>query len=53
MTEANTEGLWCVAANNEYGDVDKAGLTNVGANVTITLNDTGLDANGVFVKKAN
>ncbi len=51
MTETNKEGLWCVAANNEYGDFDKAGLTPVGAEVTITINDNTLDANGVFVKK--
>lgn len=51
MTETNTEGLWCVAATNEYGDVNQAGLTAVGAEVTITVNDTALDANGVFIKK--
>jgi len=50
MTETNTEGLWCVAAYNEYGDVDKAGLTAVEAAVTITVNDNGLDQNGIFVK---
>jgi len=51
MTETNNEGLWCVAATNEYGDVDKDGLTAVGAEVTIIINDSSLDTNGVFVKK--
>ncbi len=51
MNQNNTEGLWCVAATNEYGDVDKAGLTPVTAKVTVTLNDTSLDSTGVFVKE--
>ena len=51
MTETNGEGLWCVAATNEYGDVDKAGLTAVTADVTVNLNDASLDASGIFVKK--
>ena len=51
MTETNSEGLWCVAASNEYGDVDKAGLTAVTASVTISINDATLDKDGVFIKK--
>lgn len=51
MTETNSEGLWCAVATNEYGDVDKAGLTPVTATVTVTMNDASLDANGLFVKE--
>lgn len=51
MTQTNTEGLWCVVASNEYGDVDKAGLTAVSAAVSVTVNDTALNVSGVFVKE--
>ncbi len=56
FTATNTEGLWCVAAYNEYGDADNnvlttADLTPVKAEVTITVNDKGLNKNGIFIKK--
>ena len=52
MTQTNTEGVWCVAAGNEYGyeDKSKAELT-AAAGITVTVNDNTLDTNGVFVKK--
>ena len=47
MTATNTEDLWCAIGMEEYGDVDKAGLTAATGKVTVTLNDKGLDAEGV------
>ena len=49
MTQTNTEGLWCAVGTEEYGDVDKAGLTAANGTITVTLNDTGLDSNGIYV----
>ena len=55
-TATNAEGLWCVAAYNEYGDTDNNVLTTndltaVQADVTITVNDNSLDTNGIFIKR--
>ena len=48
MTATNNEGLWMAIGIEEYGDVDKAGLTAASGKITVTLNDTGLDASGVY-----
>ena len=50
MTQTNSEGIWCAIGVEEYGDVDMAGLTLTNT-VTVTLNDTGLDAAGVYGEK--
>ncbi len=44
----NTDGLWCAIGVEEYGDVTKENLTAASAKVTVTLNDTGLSASGVY-----
>ena len=50
MTQTNTEGIWCAIGVEEYGDVDKAGLTLTN-NVPVVINDTGLNAAGVYGAK--
>lgn len=47
MTPANTDGLWCVIGTSEYeaNGVMPAAPT---AQVTVTLNDAGLDPAGVY-----
>lgn len=47
VTAQNDEGLWCAIGIEEYGDVDKDGLTAATGKVSVTLNDTGLDASGL------
>lgn len=47
MTAANTDGLWCVIGADEYETNGVMPGDATGA-VTVTLNDAGLDASGVY-----
>ncbi len=47
MTAANTDGYWCVIGTDEYeknGELPSAAT----GSVTVTLNDAGLNADGIF-----
>ena len=47
MTPANTDGLWCVIGTSEY-EANGVMTTAPTAQVTVTLNDAGLDPAGVY-----
>ena len=47
MVETNTDGLWCAIGTSEY-EANGTMPTAASATVTVTLNDTGLDVNGVY-----
>ena len=47
MTPANTDGLWCVIGTSEY-EANGVMPTAPTAQVTVTLNDAGLDPAGVY-----
>lgn len=47
MTPANTDGLWCAIGASEY-ETNGTMPTAPTGKVTVTLNDTGLDAEGVY-----
>ena len=47
MTAANTDGLWCVIGTSEY-EANGVMPTDATGAVTVTLNDAGLDASGVY-----
>ncbi|MBO5815932.1 MAG: right-handed parallel beta-helix repeat-containing protein [Bacteroidales bacterium] len=47
MTPANTDGLWCAIGTSEY-EANGVMPTDPTAQVTITLNDAGLDPAGVY-----
>ena len=47
MTAANTDGLWCVIGDDEYEANGVMPGAATGA-VTVTLNDAGLSASGVY-----
>ena len=47
MTAANTDGLWCVIGTDEYEANGVMPGDATGA-VTVTLNDAGLAASGVY-----
>ena len=48
MTPANADDMWCVIGVEEYGDVTLDNLTDATGKVTVTLNDTGLNKNGLY-----
>lgn len=47
MTPANTDGLWCAIGTSEY-EANGVMPTAPTAQVTVTLNDAGLDPDGVY-----
>ena len=47
MTPANTDGLWCAIGTSEY-EANGVMPTAPTAQVTVTLNDAGLDPAGVY-----
>ena len=47
MTPANTDGLWCAIGTSEY-ETNGVMPTAPTAQVTVTLNDAGLDPDGVY-----
>ena len=47
MTPANTDGLWCAIGTSEY-EANGVMPTAPTAQVTVTLNDPGLDPDGVY-----
>lgn len=47
MTPANTDGLWCAIGTSEY-EANGVMPTDPTAQVTVTLNDAGLDPAGVY-----
>lgn len=47
MTAANTDGLWCAIGTSEY-EANGVMPTDATGAVTVTLNDAGLSASGVY-----
>ena len=47
MTSQNTDGIWCAIGTSEY-EANGSKPTAATGNVTVTLNDAGLDANGIY-----
>ena len=47
MTPANTDGLWCAIGTSEY-ETNGTMPTAATAPVTVVLNDTDLEAAGVY-----
>jgi hypothetical protein len=52
MTAANTDGIWCAIGTSEY-EANGALPTAATGLVTVTLNDTGLNAAGVYGEATN
>ena len=47
MTANNTDGIWCAIGTSEY-ETNGTMPTAPTGNVVVTLNDSGLDANGIY-----
>ena len=47
MTQTNTDGLWCAIGTSEY-ETNGTMPTAPTGQVTVTLNDTGLNAEGIY-----
>ena len=52
MTATNTDGLWCAIGTSEYEENGKMPTAATG-NVSVTLNDAGLNADGIYGNSIN
>ncbi len=48
MTATNTDGYWCVIGTTEYEENGKLPVVDDDTTVTVTVNDAGLDKNGIY-----
>ena len=52
FTATNTDGLWCAIGTSEYGENGQMPTAATG-NVSVTLNDAGLNADGIYGNSIN